>query len=41
MIIKSCKELRNKYNDIAKLAYERKEPIYITEMAGEILLSWA
>jgi len=30
MIIKSFTELRNKYNDIASLAYERQEPIYIT-----------
>jgi prevent-host-death family protein len=30
MIIKSCTELRYKYNDIARLAYERQEPIYIT-----------
>ena len=30
MIIKSCTELRNKYNDIASLAYKWQEPIYIT-----------
>ena len=39
MIIKSCKELRNKYNDIAKLAYERQEPIYITRNGrGDLII---
>ena len=30
MIIKSCTELRNKYNDIASLAHQIQEPVYIT-----------